>query len=294
VEYIEAKTILSGYTDKQDWFGLNYNMNLYKGCAHGCIYCDSRSECYRIEEFDRVRAKKDALEMLEKELKTKRKKGTIGVGAMSDTYNPFEKKLEITRGALKLIDKYRYGVGLSTKSNLITRDIDLYKSIMKHSPVILMLTVTSADDMMSKVIEPNVCPSSKRFEALKKLTDSGIYAGILLMPVLPFILDTKENIAAIVEKTYQNGGKFIYPGFGVTLRQNQRTWFYYALDKHFKGIRQKYIETYGDRYGCSIPNYDQIYSVFKQKCNEYNIAYKMGDIITQYKQGYNEEQVSFF
>jgi len=294
VEYIDAKTILSGYTEGSNWFGCNYNMNLYKGCAHGCIYCDSRSECYQIEEFDKVRTKKNALEILEKDLKSKRKKGVIGMGGMSDTYNPFERDLKITRDALKLVDKYHFGVGISTKSDLIRRDIDILKSIMKHSPVIAKLTVTSADDDLCRIIEPNVSLASNRFAALKDLSNNGIYAGILMMPILPFILDTPENILSIVDKTYESGGKFIYAGFGVTLRQNQRAWYYYALDKHFKGLKQKYINTYGGRYECGIPNYEKISRLFKQRCEKYGIIYKMEDIIAMSQRGYNKEQVSFF
>lgn len=294
VEYIDAKTILSGYFESSNWFGHNYNMNLYKGCAHGCIYCDSRSECYQIEEFDRVRTKKNALEILENELRTKRKKGVIGMGGMSDTYNPFEKDLQITRNALKLIDKYHFGLGISTKSDLIIRDIDVFKSIMRHSPVTVKFTVTAAGDEMSKLIEPNVVPSSKRFSALKKMTDNGIFAGILMMPILPFILDAPENILSIVDKVHESGGKFIYSGFGVTLRQNQRAWYYYALDKHFKGIKQKYINKYGNRYECGIPNHEKISNLFKERCEKHRIKYKMQDIIDESRKGYNKEQISFF
>lgn len=294
MEYIDAKTLLSGFFETSGWFGHNYNMNLYKGCAHGCIYCDSRSECYQIEEFDRVRTKKDALIILERELKSKRKKGIISLGAMSDTYNPFEGELMITSKALKLIDKYHFGVSLATKSDLVTRDIETFKSIMRHSPVILKLTITSAEDKLSKIIEPNVCPSSKRFNALKELTSNGIYAGVLLMPILPFILDSPDNIISIVDKTYENGGKFIYTGFGVTLRQNQRAWYYYALDKHFKGLKRKYIDTYGNKYECGIQKYDHISKLFKERCNKYGITYKMKEIIAEYRKGYNKEQVSFF
>ena len=293
MEYIDAKTILSGYSENPYWFGTNYNMNLYKGCAHGCIYCDSRSECYQIEEFDRVRTKKDALEILERDLQSKRKKGVVGLGAMSDTYNPFEKKLKVTRQALELLDKYRFGVAIATKSDLVVRDIDIFKKIAEHSPVLLKLTITSADDEMCRVIEPNVCPSSDRFAALKELSASGIYTGVLLMPVLPFILDTPENILAIVDKTKESGGKFIYGGFGVTLRQNQRAWYYYALDVHFKGLKQKYIDAYGDRYSCSIPNYEKIFGLFKDRCEQYGITYKMEQIVSEYKKGYNKEQISF-
>jgi len=294
VEYIEAKTILSGYAENNNWFGLHYNMNLYKGCCHGCIYCDSRSECYRIEEFDKVRAKKDALEILERELETKRKTGTIGVGAMSDTYNPFEKELEITRGALKLIDKYRYGVGLSTKSSLITRDIDIFKSISQHSPVLAMFTVTTADDELCRIVEPNASLTSERLKALKEISSAGIFSGILMMPILPFIEDNVENIVSIVDMTQENGGKYIYPGFGVTLRQNQRAWYYYALDKNFPGLKQKYIDEYGNRYECSIKNYEQISKAFRERCDKYGIIYRMKDIIEYSRSGYNKEQISFF
>jgi len=294
VEYIDAKTILSGYFESNNWFGHNYNMNLYKGCAHGCIYCDSRSECYQIEEFDRVRMKENAIEILEKDLKSKRKKGIIGMGGMSDTYNPFEKDLKITREALKLIDKYHFGLGITSKSDLIRRDIDIFKSIMRHSPVVAKLTVTTADDEMSKIIEPKVSLSSKRFAALKDLTDSGIFAGILMMPILPFILDTPENILSIVDKTYESGGRFIYPGFGVTLRKNQRAWYYYALDKNFKGLKQKYIDTYGNRYECGILNYEKISNLFKERCEKRGIIYRMKDIISESRKGYNKEQLSLF
>ena len=123
MEFIEAKTILQRATHGEEWFGIDYNMNLYKGCCHKCIYCDSRSNCYQVEDFDRVRAKKDEIEILNRELKSKRKKGVIGIGAMSDTYNPFEKQYEITRQSLELISYYNFGVSIETKSNLIVRDI---------------------------------------------------------------------------------------------------------------------------------------------------------------------------
>ena len=223
MEFIKAKTIVSGYSSNEQWFGNNYNMNIYKGCCHGCIYCDSRSECYGIEDFDRVRAKK-MLWIIARDLKSKRKTGVVGMGAMSDPYNPFEKEYELTRGALKLIHKYGFGVSIATKSDLIVRDIDLLKSIQTHSPVLAKITITTCDDALCKKIEPNVALSSKRFEAIKKLSDHGIFVGILLMPVLPFIEDNEENIMGIIHLAHKSGAKFIYPAFGVTLRQNQRDW----------------------------------------------------------------------
>ena len=195
MEFIIAKEILSKIQfDNSHWFGTDYNMNLYRGCCHGCIYCDSRSNCYNIVEFDKVKIKKDCLTILENQLKTKRKTGVIQIGAMSDTYNPFEKKYEITRNALKLIDKYGFGVAIATKSDLILRDIDILKKINEHSPVIIKFTITTFDDDLSKIIEPNVCPTSLRVEALKKLNLEGISTVVWLSPILPFINDTKSNI----------------------------------------------------------------------------------------------------
>ena len=180
MEFINAKTILQKASHGEEWFGIDYNMNLYKGCSHKCIYCDSRSNCYQVDDFDRVRAKKNEIEILNQELKSKRKKGVIGIGAMSDTYNSFEKQYELTRKALKLISYYRFGVSIETKSNLITRDIDLFKEINNKADVILKFTITSADDNLSRKVEPNVCVSSERFKAMKELSSQGLFVGTLL------------------------------------------------------------------------------------------------------------------
>jgi len=292
MEYISAKNIVSGYSDN-GWFGCEYNMNIYKGCSHGCIYCDSRSECYQIEDFSRVRAKKDALEIIEKNLRSKRKKGVIATGGMSDPYNPFEEKLKLTRGALNLIERYRFGVSPLTKSSLITRDIDIIKKISEHSPVSVMMTVTAADDVLSKKIEPNVCPSSERFAAIKEFSDAGIHTGILLMPMLPFIEDTEENVVGIVEKAKASGARFIYPSFGMTLRSGQREYFYDELDKHFPGMSNRYIERFGGDYGCSSPKYSELKELFQRECRKLGLLFRMRDIIFDYKKGYIKEQLSW-
>ncbi len=294
MEFIPAKTIVSGYTNGNSWFGSNYNMNIYKGCCHGCIYCDSRSECYRVENFDTVRAKENALATIERELKSKRKTGVIGTGAMSDPYNPFEKEYKLTRGALEIIDRYRFGIAIATKSDLVTRDIDLLKSISIQSPVLIKLTITTAADELCKKIEPNAPLSSERFAAVKKLSDAGIFAGVLLMPVLPLIEDTVENIAGIVKRAHENGAKFIYPAFGVTLRQNQRDWFYQKLDESFPGMKAKYIKQFGDTYECRSPNSKALWKIFQSGCEQYGLIYKMPDIIAGYKSGYGEDQLSLF
>jgi DNA repair photolyase len=292
--FIPAKTIISGYAENNSWFGNNYNMNIYKGCCHGCIYCDSRSECYHVENFDEVRAKEDALAIIERELRSKRKKGVIGTGAMSDPYNPFEKEYQLTRGALFLINKYSFGISIATKSDLVARDIDILREIREHSPVLVKITVTTCDDELCGKLEPNAPASSKRFAAIKQLADNGIPTGVLLMPVLPFIEDNEDNIKGIVRLAAENGASFIYPGFGVTLRQNQREWYYNKLDEHFPGLKQKYIKQYGSAYSCNSPKAEQLWQVFRQECDNHGLLYKMEDIIKSYKEGYGVTQLSLF
>jgi DNA repair photolyase len=282
MEFIPAKTILQKSKGGNNWFGIDYNMNLYKGCCHGCIYCDSRSDCYGVENFDTVRAKKDELQTLERELYSKRNKGVVSIGAMSDTYNSFEKQYEITRNALKLIKKYGFGVSLETKSDLIVRDIDVFKEINRQQSLILKLTITAADDSLSKVIEPNVCASSARFKAMKQLSENGLFVGTLLTPILPFITDTEENIKEIIRLSYENGAKFVWSMGGVTLRENQRTYFYNQLDKHFIGLKNRYINTFGNNYVCNTLN-KKLAFVYKEECKKYGLLYKMQDIIKAYK-----------
>lgn len=294
MDFIPAKTILSGYTAGNSWFGSNYNMNIYKGCSHGCIYCDSRSECYRVDNFDVVRAKENALALIARELKSKKRTGVVGTGAMSDPYNPQEKEYRLTQGALELIDRYRYGIAIATKSDLVARDLDILKSIQRHAPVLIKITITTCDDHLCKKIEPNVALSSKRFAVIHELSRHGIFAGILLMPVLPFLEDTQENIKGIIRLAHESGAKFIYPAFGVTLRQNQRHWYYQQLDKHFPGLKEKYIKEFGNVYECRSAHGEELWQTFSKECNKLGLLYKMKDIIARYKRGYGENQLSLF
>lgn len=294
IEYIPAKTIVSNYSNNSNWFGINYNMNIYKGCCHGCIYCDSRSDCYHIEDFDRVRSKKNALEIIRNDLSKKVKTGVVGTGAMSDPYNPFERDLCLTRNALELLSAFDFGVAIATKSDLIVRDIDVLGEIKKESPVLCKITVTTADDKLSKIIEPNVCASSQRFDAIAKLSQQQIYTGILLMPVLPFITDSQENIINIVRLANESGARFIYPAFGMTLRMNQREYYYNKLDIHFPGIKQLYIKNYGTRYECSSKMTGELWRIFVEECEKYGLLYKMKDIISGYRLGYSSRQLSLF
>ena len=295
MEFIKAKTILSKVKYGNEWYGIDYNMNLYRGCSHGCIYCDSRSNCYHIENFDLVRGKENALYILEQELSKKREKGIIGIGSMSDTYNPLEKEYEQTRGALKLISKYGFGVSIDTKSDLILRDIDLLKEINSKNNVIIKFTITTPNDELSKIIEPNVCISSKRLQAIKILSDNGIFTGIMMNPMLPFITDKEEDIRYLVKLAYENGAKFIHTYMGMTLRENQIDYYFYKLDQHFIGIKEKYIKYYGDKYNCIVPNYKRLYKVFTDECTKYGILYDMKDIIKAYKKEIkSNEQITLF
>lgn len=293
VPTVPAKTIVTR-TKNNAWFGTDYTMNLYRGCCHGCIYCDSRSECYQIEAFDSVRVKENALLLVERELRAKRKKGLIGTGSMSDPYNPWEKTLALTRGALQLIERYQFGVAIATKSPLVQRDADVLNRIGEKAPAIVKMTITTAEDALCQKIEPHVAPASKRFEALEALSRAGIYCGILLMPLLPYINDTKENVLAIVQRAADCGVKFIYPGFGVTLRDTQQLYFYQQLDRLFPGIKAHYLAM-GNSYVYPSPKAQRLMDVFQTACEENGIVYRMAEIIKQSQRDNTKtEQLSFF
>lgn len=294
IEYIPAKTIITK-TKSAEWFGADYNMNIYKGCCHGCIYCDSRSECYHIDHFEKVRAKEDALRIIRDDLRRKVKKGVIHTGAMSDPYNPLEKELCLTRHALELIDAYEFGVSIATKGTLVTRDTDILCSIQEHSPVICKITITTADDGLSAKVEPGAAVSSQRFQALAGLSERGIFAGILLMPVLPFIEDNEENINAIIKRASECGCRFIYPAFGMTLRQNQRDYYYEMLNRIFPGenLVGKYRKRFGESYECRSLKAAQLYRMLGEECEKKGILYKMRDIIHAYKKNYGDKQLNF-
>ena len=168
MEYVPAKTIVTKTKSSADWFGIDYNMNIYRGCCHGCIYCDSRSDCYGIDQFDKVRVKEDALRIIRDELRRKVKKGVVGTGAMSDPYNPFEQESELTRHALELIDAFGFGAAVATKSALLKRDMDVLLGIKEHSPVICKVTVTTTDNHLAKKIEPHVSLPSERLELIER------------------------------------------------------------------------------------------------------------------------------
>ena len=295
MEYIPAKSIVNR-TKNSSWFGTEYNMNIYRGCCHGCIYCDSRSDCYHNEDFDRVKAKADALRIIRDDLASKVKIGVVGTGAMSDPYNPFEEELLLTRHALALIDAYQCGVAAATKSDLITRDIDVLTSIHRTMPAICKITVTTCDDELAAKVEPRAPSPSRRLSAVERLSAAGLFTGILMMPILPFLEDSPENIQTVVDRAADAGARFVYPALGMTCRAGQREYFYQKLEAQFpgRGLADRYQRRYGPRYKCASPKARKLWEVFREACNRRGLLYTMGSIVAASRRGHETDQLSLF
>lgn len=274
IKPIQAKVMLSHVKQPDTWFGLKYSMNLYRGCQHQCIYCDSRSECYQIENFSDILYKENAIELLENEMARKRVKGTIGTGSMNDPYMPVEAKLKLTQQALELIARYRFPVHVITKSDLVLRDLDLLRRINEVYTAV-SFTITTADDQLAKKLEPGAPPPSARLRAMKILADNGILTGVTMMPILPFIEDNEENIRQIVTLAHEHGAAYILPGFGVTLRDRQRSYYYDKLDRHFPGLRQQYERQFGGQYFAPANNYERLKMLFDELCQQVGMANRL-------------------
>ncbi len=269
MHFVEAKGILSAHN----------GMNLYRGCTHGCIYCDSRSTCYGFKhDFEDIEVKQNAPELLEKALRSKRKKCMIGTGAMCDPYMHCEETLKLTRRCLEIIDRYEYGVAIQTKSDRILRDLDLLKSINEKAKCVVQMTLTTYDEKLCKILESNVCTTKERVKALQIFHENGIPTIVWLSPILPFINDTKENIEGILDYCIQaKVYGIICFGMGVTLREGDREYFYAALDKHFPGMKQKYHSKYGYAYEIPSDNSKELMKLFTEKCKENNIVHSVDE-----------------
>jgi DNA repair photolyase len=271
IKEIHAKKILSHSKSPDPWFGIQYNMNLYRGCSHQCIYCDSRSDCYQIENFADTLVKINALELLSRELAGKRVKGTIGTGSMNDPYAPVERKYQLTRGALEIIAQHGFPVHVLTKSDLVTRDADLLLAIQKRTFALVSFTITTFDDVLGKKVEPGAPLVSERFAAMKFLADQGVRVGVSLMPVLPFIEDNWENIRQIVLLSKENGAGHILAAFGMTQRKGQQEYYYQKLDELFPGVREKHQHKFGNQYECSANQVELLESNYRILCNKIGI-----------------------
>lgn len=280
MHFVKAKGILSPQN----------GMNLYRGCSHGCIYCDSRSRCYHMEhDFEDIEVKENAIDLLEHALKHKRKKCMIGTGAMTDPYIPLELEIGNVRKALHLIYEYGHGVTVHTKSDRVLRDLDLLQKINERTKCVVQMTLTTYDEVLCKKIEPNVSTTKERFEALKQLRDAGIPTVVWLSPILPFITDTQENICGILDMCIEARvyGVICF-GMGLTLREGNREYFYAQLDRLFPRLKEKYIRTYGNQYMIESPDRGLLMKVFYRRCGEGGIVHD-NDQIFRYLHGLPEK-----
>ena len=289
MHFVNAKGILSA----------GNGMNVYRGCTHGCIYCDSRSRCYHMEHaFEDIEVKLNAPQLLEDALRRKRQKCIISTGAMCDPYMHCEEELGLTRRCLQLIDRCGFGLAIQTKSDRILRDLPLLKSIHQKSKCVVQMTLTTADDALCRLIEPHVCPTSRRAEVLRILRDEGIPTVVWLCPVLPFINDTEENVRGILDLCFEAKVQgAISFGMGVTLREGDREYFYQALDRHFPGVKQKYIRAFGLSYECPSPNSPALTKLFHTECERHGVMHDNEQIfryLRQFPQKDEGEQLSFF
>lgn len=266
MHFVKAKGIISGNNKFQ-------GMNIYRGCSHGCIYCDSRSKCYQFtHEFEDIEVKENAPELLERALKSKRQKCMIGTGAMSDPYMHCEEKLELTRRCLEIINRYEFGASVLTKSDRVLRDIDLLDEINQKTKAVVQMTLTTYDDKLCSILEPNVCNTKRRIDVLEEMEKRGIPTYVWMTPILPYINDNEENIQSILEECVRVGVKgIICYDMGLTLREGDREYYYQALDKHFPGMKERYIKNYGNAYQLPSPNRDKLMNLFKAYCKDHNI-----------------------
>jgi len=289
MHYAKAKGILSSTN----------GMNLYRGCSHGCIYCDSRSHCYQMHhDFEDIEIKENAPELLEAALRSKRKKCMIGTGSMTDSYLHIENQIQLTRRCLSIIDHYGFGLAIQTKSTRIRRDYDLLKSIHSKAKCVVEMTLTTYDEDLCQILEPHVETTKERFEVLCELRDMGIPTVVWLDPILPYINDTKENLTGILDycieaKVYA----IICFGMGLTLREGSREYFYNKLDQHFPGLKQRYQREFGLSYEISSPNNAPLMRQFYEICQKHQIVCN-NDAIFRYLHTYEEkdsyQQLSLF
>ena len=263
MHFVDAKGILTGS-------GGHYGMNIYRGCSHGCIYCDSRSTCYQFTHpFEDIEVKQNAPELLENALRSKRRKGMIGTGSMSDPYMHCEESLGLTRKCLEVILRNGFGVAVQTKSDRILRDIDLLDEINRTAKCVVQITLTTYDNDLCSILEPNVCNTKRRIEVLEKMRERNIPTIVWMTPILPFINDTEENITEILSECARVGVKGIIDfGMGLTLRDGDREYYYAALDRHFPGLKEKYIRTYGNAYELPSPRAKELKKIFSSFCRD--------------------------
>ncbi len=289
MHYVNAKGILSA----------SNGMNLYRGCTHGCIYCDSRSSCYHMEhDFEDIEVKANAIGLLETALHRKRKKCMLATGSMTDPYIPLEQELGHVRKALSLAYRYGFGFTLITKSSRVLRDLDLLKAINEQTKCVVQMTLTTFDEDLCRKLEPNVSTTRERFDTLLRLRETGIPTVVWLCPVLPFINDTEENIRGVLQYCIDAGVRgVICFGMGMTLREGSREYFYQQLDRLFPGMKERYIRTYGTRYILNSPNHQPLMAMYHRICAAHGIMHDNDQIfsyLTAFEDKRGQAQLSIF
>lgn len=285
------------YSDYKTILSTQNGMNLYRGCTHGCIYCDSRSKCYQINhDFEDIEVKRDAPVLLEKQLRSRRKACMIGTGSMCDPYIHLEEELEITRQCLGVIEKYGFGVSILTKSSRILRDLDLLKTINNKTKCVVQMTLTTYNETLCRKIEPHVSTTLERVHVLNKMRDEGIPTVVWLGPFLPYINDTEDNLIGLLDYCVKaNVRGIVCFGFGVTMREGNREFFYKQLDKLFPGLKKKYIQNYGESYVCNSKDYKELMALLIKTCEKHNILWKPDDVFSYLRQfEIKEQQLSLF
>ena len=269
MHFVEAKGILTGGKG-------HYGMNIYRGCSHGCIYCDSRSKCYQFTHaFEDIEVKQNAPELLDQALKSKRKKGMIGTGSMSDPSMHIEEELGLTRKCLEIIFRHGFGAAIQTKSDRILRDLDLLEKINRSTKCVVQMTLTTWDPALCRIIEPNVCDTRRRIEVLEEMRKRDIPTVVWLTPILPFINDTEGNIRSILEACARVRVKgIICFDMGLTLREGDREYYYAALDRRFPGLKERYNRTYGNAYELPSQNRERLMKLFEDFCRDCSILYR--------------------
>lgn len=272
---VQARRLLNKMKHPSGWFGVEYGFNIYRGCQHACIYCDTRSECYGVEDFDGVTIKVNAPDLLQHELAHKRsRRAVIGTGSMSDPYIPLERDYKLTRSCLEIIAARQFPVNICTKSNLILRDIDVIEQIARAYANV-QFTVTTPRDNLAAITEPYAPPPSARYQAMSILSVAGIKTGITMMPLLPYINESTEDMDELVQKAADSGASYIVPSFGMTLRDRQRAYYYNKLDEYFPGLREKYENRFKEYYSAGVVGYKKLKNVFMNACAKHGISTKM-------------------
>lgn len=293
MDLIDAKAIVMNSKPNRDYLAFEYVMNIYRGCSHGCIYCYARSNYYeKTDNFDCIRAKKDALQIIRDDLRRKTKPGIVLMGGMSDPYNPKEMEFKLIRNALELVNAFSFGACFITKSGFVTRDTDILLDIKEHSPVSVNFSITCSDDETCRKVEPFVSTTTERFKAIEHLAKNGIIAGVLMDPVIPYITDTKENVQEMVKKAKYYGAKYIYLSTQVTMADVQRDYFYQEAEKHYPGISDIYRKKYKEYYYCRSPHAKKLWNVFVEECGKVNIVCDMRLANQMVRSGYNMSTLS--